>query len=265
MIKFGLTSDFILKPLTFYLETRQLKHPFELDVHTPEENVQKLLRGELDLAVISPLEYALHSSELKIFSPLGVVSNRESRVALLFFQENLPSFNTVMFPLPKDIYYHLTRIALMEFYEMEIEWKGVPQMPPEVQTALESCDAALYTRNTALDAYVQYDTRLDMVEEWCDKSAVPFVHLMIVSRQDAKITPALEWIEKSFELGRRNILAIAEHFARDRENPASYYFEILQEQYHYELQPEEHNGLKELFNYLYYYGVTDFLPELHWM
>ncbi len=265
MIRLGLTNDLILKPITYYLESGHFQHPFQIEMHSPQENVQQLLRGELDVAVVSPLEFALHSSELKVFPQLGVMSDRESRFALLFFKENLPTFHKVVFPFPEDVYFHLTRISLMEFYEMEIKWEARSPMPPEVQDALREADAALYTRNMALDAYIQNDTRMDMVEEWCDKSAVPFVHLLIVARQDFKATSLMDWFLKSYDLGARNMLAIADNFARDRSNPGSYYFEILQEFYRYPLQPEDHQGLKELFNFLFYYGVIDYLPELHWM
>ncbi len=265
MIKLGLTNDFILKPLTFWLESGELKHPFQMEWHLPAENARRLLHGELDIAVITPLEYAFHSSELKLYPHLGVVSTHESRMALLFFHENLLSFRNVLYPLPEDIYYHITRIALMEFYEMEIEWEGREELPTTVTDALRGYDAALYTGNAALDAYVQYDTRLDMVEEWCDKSANPFVHLLIATHQDSKFSDEMEWFAQSLNLGLRNVLKIAEAYAQHHPNPASYYFEVIQEHYRYHLEPTDHQALKELFNYLYYYGVIEFLPELHWM
>ncbi len=265
MIRLGLTNDFILKPLTFWLENGELSHPFKLEWHLPRENARLLLNDQLDVAIISPLEYARHSSELQLVPQLGVASTHESRIALLFFHENLPSFHRVLHPLPEDIYYHITRIALMEFYEMEIEWEGRASMPSTVAEALRGYDAVLYTGNTALDTYVQYDTRLDMVEEWCDKSAMPFVHFLIAARQDRKLEEAMDWFSQSLNLGLRNVLKIAEAYAPGRPNPASYYFEVIQNHYRYLLEDHDHLALKELFNYLYYYGVIEFLPELHWM
>ncbi len=264
MTKLGLTNDFILKPLTFYLENQQLPHSFQLEHHSPARNVQLLLNGHLDIAVISPLEYARHSSELKILPDFAVVSSRESRVALLFFKENLSTFQNVLYPVPENMYYHLTRIALLEFYEMDIQWTGREQLPAEVEVALQNYDAALYTGNEAIDAFVQFDTHLDMVEEWCDKSAVPFVHFLIVSRQEFKPDPFVDWFARSYESGKRNLLKIAESHAEGRINPAGYYLEILQEMYRYTLGEDDPPALKEMFNFLYYYGVIDFLPELHW-
>jgi hypothetical protein len=67
----------------------------------------------------------------------------------------------------------------------------------------------------------------------------------------------------SRETGMRNLMNIAGEFARDKENSWDFYFDLLNETFQYFPSEETWDSLRQYFEYLFYYGIVDYIPEMH--
>lgn len=260
MIRFGVTVDFICRPLVYYIQKNLIKHPFQLIRQDSWNNYQQLQTGKLDVALISPYHLAQSTSGLRILSELAVFSRGESGTALLFFRENLSDLDRIAFRLPEDPYHVLAQLVLTEVYELTTHWEGVT-LPLDVDTALEDYSACCYSGNDALEVYLQSEAKLDLVETWCDRIGGPYVHYLIGVRDGFKDKKVIDVLQKSLELGRRNARRIAEEYAADHRNDWDFYLDIIQHWYAFRPGNEVWESCRELTHFLYYHRHIDFIPE----
>ncbi|NOX38543.1 MAG: hypothetical protein GXO78_13510 [Calditrichaeota bacterium] len=264
MNRLGITNDLICQPLTFLLEDPNYKHPFRVVRGDLLRNCQQLIQGELDIALISPLEYARYSSELRLVRDVTVFSEQEGRVCLLFFRAAMRELKTIAFQPPEDPYHVLAQLVLNEIYEIEPAWQAV-QLPLSVDDALATHEACCYTGNAALEVDLQSDIRLDLIESWSEKMGFAFVHAVVAVRKDFRETRLLEDLQNARELGLRNIPRIARWYARDHLNDWDYYADLLEQFYRYEPDEAIWQQLREYFHYLFYYKKLDYIPELQFI
>lgn len=177
MKRLGIIRQGYSQPLFHGLPGPPLKHPeqqspFEIVEDTPSMLVQKLRQQEVDAAFLSPVDYARHSENLRIVPHIGLISAGESRGVQLLFREHLRDIRTIAVPQQvstSDVV--LTNLVLAEKYELTPQILPVTSSPKE---SLTKADAVLISGD---DVFTVHDThRLDLVEEWCDVTDLPYVH-----------------------------------------------------------------------------------------
>jgi len=262
MIRLGSTKELITRPLHFAIQTSLIDHPFKLIEQSLEQNCQDLLEGKLDVAAISAIDYARHSSELTIVKDFAVFTSGAGKYALLFFRENLQSIEQVAFLSPQSQYQLLANLVLEEFYEMELDWAPLKEMK-SLDSVLSMFPACLLEGDEALENYPKFDSQLDILEEWHDKTELNYVHQLIALNREAEDTGFLESLHLAREIGMRNLMQIAKEYAVGKGNSWDFYFDILNENFQFFPTEETWDSLRQYFEYLFYYGQIDFIPDLH--
>jgi predicted solute-binding protein len=181
---------------------------------------------------------------------------------LLFFRENLPSIERAAFLPPKSQYQLLANLVLEEFYEMELDWTPLKEMN-SLDSVLSMFPACLLEGDKALENYFKVDSKLDILEEWHVNTELNYVHQLIAINREADNTGFLESLHLAREIGMRNLMNIAKKYADDKGGSWDFYFDLLNENFQFFPTEETWDSLRQYFEYLFYYRLIDFIPDIH--
>src|SRR5881394_6721 len=163
----------------------------ELVTGTPSELNDLLVAGELDLSVISAVEYARHAKELVLLPDLAISCDGPVRSVALFSRRPVGQLDgrTVLLSASSR-----TSVALLEILCCDV-WKIKPRFADaraeaqdlEALAALPH-DAVLVIGDAALQpaAAGKYAHRYDLGEEWKRWTALPFVFAVWAARRAAR-------------------------------------------------------------------------------
>ncbi len=256
----GLTDILPLTPLVYGLNTQPLPEYIQIISQSLKENAKRLREGEIELALISPFEYALNKETWHIIPGLCLTSLGKMKHVQLFFKKDLKSIQTIAVDERASGEDILLKIIMREKYEQSPDYI---YMPADLDKMFERTEAALIIGNETLSYYPKYSARLDLNEEWLDLTGLPFVYAMWVGRELTISSQDVNFIQSSYNLGKNNLQQIAKEFALNHQEDWSFYFKFLSNDFNYILSGREEDGLLEFFNYAFFYGHTEFIPDLH--
>jgi len=265
MLKIAIPNDLITQPLVYGLDVvnkQTANLSAALIYNSLADNCRSLLQNTVDAAIVSPLDYARNSSELAILSDVAVFSTRRTQNALLFFRENLRQFHTISVLKNHTTYQVLAELLFKEYFEVEPRWEEIAPTNSDVNELLNTKKAVFLENDTAYENIYRTDRYLDILEEWHDKTGIPFIHQLIVLKRDSDPAGIRSMMNNSLNLGIRNLHKIAECHAKTGKNSEGFYLERISEDFQYIPTDETWDSLKEFFQYLYYYGYIDDIPEL---
>jgi chorismate dehydratase len=164
--------------------------PAELVTGTPAELNELLVAGELDVSVISAVEYARHADRLRLLPGIGITSDGPVRSVALFARRAVGTLDgrTVLLTASSR-----TAVALLDLLCREV-WKVRPAF---AQVRAEASDlhnlqnlphdAVLVIGDAALvlAARRAYPHRYDLGEEWKRWTGLPFVFAVWAARREA--------------------------------------------------------------------------------
>ncbi|MEE9289146.1 MAG: MqnA/MqnD/SBP family protein, partial [Bacteroidota bacterium] len=114
--KLGVVPHVFAKPLVYGLGESGAK--FELECADPATIAARMRERLLDVAFLSPIDYALHAPEYSIVPGIGVSSLSANRSLLLAFQEDLQKIQSVAVANASTSDVVAARIILEENYEV---------------------------------------------------------------------------------------------------------------------------------------------------
>jgi predicted solute-binding protein len=94
-------------------------------------------------------------------------------------------------------------------------------------------------------------------------TGLPFVYGLWAGREMTVTTADVASIISSFELGKLNLEKISKEYARKHSQNWSFYHDFLTHNLSYTFSDLEKEGLNEFYNYAFFYGFTEFIPDLH--
>jgi len=259
-IRFGISNNLIELPLLFAIQQNQINHTFQIIESSPGENYQNLLKGDLDIAFVTPLDYATASLGAQIVDNFAIYNTVDSRSVLLFFKENLRSITDVAFDGRENHYYLFAKIVLQELYEISPRWHVVSP-DRKFEEILDKFGCVFLAGEEALEKFLFFDNKIDLVEQWCNPER-QFIHEILVVREGFQDLSLLEPLFLSIELGHRNLLKIAQHYARNRKVSWDFYFDLLNHSFQYYPTDVTWGSLEEYFKFLFYYGNIEYIPEI---
>jgi len=215
----------------------------------------KLLEGEADIALASPLVFAKREGDLAILSGACVAAAGATREILLQFNTGLRRIRTLGFYGEPGLETMLTEIILKEKYGMHPRFFPMQRSPEE---ALAAVDAVLFTpdapQQPSADASV-----LDIVDEWFDMTQLPFVREILISweaRLDAAMDDAVR--RAGAAVDTRILAEIDEQMSgRGTESGT----ESLPAHYRYRFTPDAQEGLQSFFQMAFYHGLHRDIPN----
>jgi chorismate dehydratase len=252
-----LQDELIYRPLTYGLQQQPFQQHFTTAYGSESQAGYKLKEGEVHLSLISAIDYAHKKESWRIIPEIAVVCKGGSNTLLLFFRRDLKEIKKVAIDRGAITAVVLLKIILQEKYNFAPEY--IP-MQPDIDHMLAHADAALLVGDRAMCE--RRSNRLDLCEEWFDLTGLPFVYGFWAGLEIATAKEEVALIKKSCELGQKNLMNIAKKFAKQCDDNWSYYHDILTTNIYYRLNAIEKQGLLEFYTYAFYYGYSEFIPDL---
>lgn len=184
--RLGIVSYTNVAPLHYRLEPWE-KCSFVKGV--PTQLNQALLDGEIDLTLISSIEFLRHRDRLKALPDFSIATLGPVYSVMLFHWEPWEKLSGKRIALTTD---SATSVELLKVLlrATGIEADFVP-MKPDLEVMLESCDAALLIGDKALQEAVakrklgnRQPLVSDLGEKWYDLTRLPFTFAVWASLKD---------------------------------------------------------------------------------
>jgi chorismate dehydratase len=256
----SLVSYLNTKPLVYGMEKLIVDHNFILQKDVPSVCASRLVEGEVDIGIIPSIEYANSRGNWRIIPDIALVSRQAVRSVCLFFKKDIKDIKTVALDTSSRTSSALLKILLQEKYEL------IPNyivMAPDLKEMLKKADAALVIGDKALHYNADYPHLLDLGEEWYSLTGLPFVYAFWAGHELAISGKDVQAITESKQLGVQKIDEIARDYARNHPRNEEFYYNYLTKNIFYEFADEEKEGLSEFYKYAFYFGLIDYIPELH--
>ncbi|MFZ0391108.1 MAG: MqnA/MqnD/SBP family protein [Calditrichia bacterium] len=256
-------EEIISAPVFYALRQGLIPHQFEIKI-LPEKEIEQLLQqNEAVLGLLSPAAYARITSSLRVIKDFAILSEQASSNVLLFFKENLAGMDLIYYKENnKDTFESfIARIVMREVFETDAVWEPIPG-ESEAEDLLESFPALLLTGEKAFAGSIKKSSFIDLAEEWSLKVQLPLFNRILVASNRFTDSGELETLRLSLELGMRNFKKIAVNHAKSHFPQWSFYHDLLTRSFRYFPQEKDWDGLRLLLKYLFYYGETEYPPEL---
>ena len=231
--------------------------PADLVTGTPAELNDLLVAGELDVSVISAVEYARHARDLVLLPDLAISCDGPVRSVALFSRRTVGQLDgrTVLISASSR-----TSVALLELLCRDV-WKIHPQFAEARAEATDldhfselPHDAVLVIGDPALllAARQTYPVRIDLGEAWKSWTGLPFVFAVWAARRAADpsaMRRGHQALLASRAWGLAHLDLLAEQAAEATRVPVTACREYL-------------GGLDYALTYKHLAGLTDFFRRL---
>jgi chorismate dehydratase len=247
-------------PLIYGLKKQPLPENIKTSTESLKKIAIKLREGEFELGLISTLEYALNKETWHIIPGISLTSIGKVKHVQLFFKKGLKDIQKIAVDEHASGEDVLLKIIMREKYEQSPEYV---YMPANLDEMFDKAEAALIVGEKALSYYNAYPARLDLNEEWLDLTGLPFVYALWAGREITVSAQEVDLIQSSYTLGKNNLQQIAKHYAINQQENWSFYFDYIANDLNFIFSEREEDGLLEFYNYAFFYGYTEFIPDLH--
>jgi len=248
-------------PLIYGLQQAKLDSNFDIAYLAPSVCGEQLRQGAADLAIIPPLDYARRKEIWNLIPGICVSTRGSLKTLQLFFKKGLKEIKSVAVEPGFESEKVLLQILMREKYMMNPQY--VP-MAPDLDLMLDKTDAALLSGESALKYLLSSRNRLDIGEEWYDMTGLPYLTAFWAGRQFTVSQDDVEVIKKSFTLGHHNLEKICRTYAETQPETWIFYHDFLSQDISNQLSEDVIDGLMEFYNYAFFYGFIEHIPDLHY-
>lgn len=192
----------------------------DLSKDTPEKLSEQLVRGELDIAPVTLVEFLRNADDLVALSDIAVGCDGPVMSCVIVSQKPLEELDGARVALGSTsrTSVRLARLLLAEQYGVAPEYYTCP---PDLSLMMREADAAVLIGDAALRANLLDAPRLglqvhDLGQMWKDWTGLPFVFAIWAARRDylAHEPRIVEQVHEMFlasrELSAREVTKIAE-------------------------------------------------------
>lgn len=259
------------EPVYYGIEQGAIPADCRIVEGTPAQLNRKLQTGDLDVSVISAIEYAHHSESYLILPELAIASDGPAESVLFLSRVPAADLDGKSVHLSKD---SLTSVFLVKLLLAKMfgvrprfltaEAESIGLLPDDVAGILMIGDPALRARG-------QLPFTLDLGQGWKELTSLPFVFAVWAVRRDYyrdhredthRLHDAL-LRSKRHSLARLDEIcdAACGRVAMDRETCATY----LKERLCFDLTPQHLEGLRRFFTMLQAEGELATAPPLEFI
>ena len=258
--RLGIPPHLYAQPLT---GARSAAPPYEWVVDASARNAIALREGSVDLAFLTPIEYARESSLYYIVPEIAVSSQGGDGTVMLFFREGLHKLATLAINPSSASEIILARIILAEQFNLRptlVPYQGL------ADDALQQADAALVVGDSALSMTQTHDNSVDLVEEWEEMTSLPYVYGFWCGREHAADGEDLARLLRLRDEGKSNLTLLSEISAREGRLGSMNALQIHDylEQLSYDGTEDAEEGVREFIRFAYYHGVLPDVADLQY-
>lgn len=263
MIKFVYNSELITSPIIYGIKNNLISHQIKLIQLQETEVYDALEKREATIGIISPLEYAKARGDLYIIKDFIISSAESAKNALLFFKYNLSDINQIYFMCDYLGNYDcfLGELVMKEIFNVQARWKII-EKSWKIDVLLKKFDVIFLSGEKAFDVYTDYDNYIDLSEEWILNTKIPLIHRILVVHKSFNNHELLDTVRLSRELGLRNLMKIAKEFAQKHQQNWDIYYDLIKLSYQYFPDSLCWSSLENILQYIFYYGKSEYYPDL---
>jgi chorismate dehydratase len=236
--------------------------PFAVQTDQPARLTIALRERRVDLALLSPIDYARDGSLYFIVPDVAVSSSAATGSVTLHFPAGVSDIRTIAVDPSSSSEIVLAQIVLGEQFDLR------PQLVPAAGTLgqmLEKADAALLVGDASLRVREEDVQMIDLVEEWSEMTGLPFVHGMWCGRERSAGAEDLASFAHLRTSGIDALPAIAAAGASRHGLPLDpEELEAILGGFQYLLTEEAEEGMTEFLRFSYYHGVLPDVAELQY-
>ena len=258
MLKLGVVPYLNALPLYRVLDRCD---DIEIVAAVPSQLSQILQRGEVDVALLPVVEHFRGVGEA-IISNSCIGCTREVRSVLLFSNVPFRAIQSVALDSSSRTSVALTRVILADSFALSPQFHDAP---PDLETMLRGCDAALLIGDPALVAAQNYASQiesgvlrvLDLGRAWFQLTQLPFVFAAWVVRENL---PNADEIERLLDAARENGTSQIAQIATDAAQTSPLSSEVIENYFRhnieYSMTAAHRQGLDEFRRRYALHGLT---------
>ncbi len=258
-VSVGLIKDVFAKPHTYALEKNSIAHPFTIRYSSLAENAQLLSAGEVDIALISPIDYAKNSMDWEIIPGLGISSYGVTGASKLLFKKGLMNISTIATDLQFPTEMVTSQLVFLEKTGNKPQFVTAGIQPGIIP---EKTDSVLLVGDDALPLKTIQEAVFDLSEEWNDITGLPLVHAVFAAKRNniSPTTAAILMQSHSYFSEHKDVIIhdISESFGIDSQRLNIH----LNEELRYTLDDLDTDGMKEIFRHCFFHRMLDDIPEI---
>ncbi|MBN1970083.1 MAG: menaquinone biosynthesis protein [Candidatus Delongbacteria bacterium] len=225
----------------------------DLLLDVPSKLADKLRARELDLAIISSIEYAKMYKDLSIVPDLCIGSENEILSILLISKKPLGEIKTVGYDFSTRSSIVLLKIILEEIGKNKVYYT---EIEPDPYNGLRENDAVLLIGDNAMKFHnFDIDYKYDLGLEWKIMTGLPFVFALWAGYSNIDID--IFSFKTTYMNNSQNINSLLSDYENN-----DYNRNYLQNIVKYELSSDRIEGMKLFFKKAYNYGFINELPEI---
>lgn len=269
LLKLGRISYLNVLPIYHPLESGIIAHPFEIVPGIPAYLNHLMADGELDLSVVSSIEYARHRDRYLILPDLSISSRGPVRSVLLLSRYPIEDLDRQSILVTTQSHTSVVLLKILFNIFLKIKVNFVPGDCTEVFEKKQSPAAFLAIGDEALRArsIEGYPHCYDLGEQWFSRTGFPFVFAVwviqrkCIARMGDRLEEAIEALASAKRWGQSH----SDEICRLAQQKGVLGFGELQEYYRllvYDLGSAEQKGLERFFDYLPQIGEAAEVPRL---
>ncbi len=256
-------------PIYYPLESGVINHPFGIVSGTPAHLNELMAKGDLDLSVVSSIEYARYPERYSILPDLSISCCGAVRSVLLFSQMPVSGLDgkTITVSNYSATSVFLLKILFSEHLGIKADFRSGSLEAASSGRTLPLAFLAIGDEALRLSARDVYPHRLDLGEAWHSWTGLPFVFaLWVIQKKAAEkwngslgniikiLVSAKDWGTTHIE----HVCAVAAQKGVLGEDELKVYYRGLR----FDLRQIEQKGLRLFYRFLRDMGEIPKVPEL---
>ncbi len=256
-------------PIYYPLETGVIAHPFTVVSGAPSYLNELMARGDLDVSVVSSIEYARHPDRYFIMPDLSISCCGAVKSVILFSRVPISALAGQAVLASTQSHTSVALLKVLFSIQRGMEIQCVPGQCTEALARGERPTAFVAIGDEALKlrGREDYPYRLDLGGEWHAWTGLPFVFaLWVVQRKSIErwnghMETAMETLRSAKNWGRANL----DRICSEAVQAGVLSYEELRDYYEclgFDLNSGERRGLELFFQLLLQIGEISEIPSL---
>lgn len=260
-MRIGIVNYVNARPLAWGLLHGARAGAFETVLLPPAKVADALAAGTIDCGLLPSIELA-RIPDLLVVPGLAIAATHEVRSVLLVARRPIAEIRTVALDEASRTSAALVRILLDERYGLRPTFHS---QPADVETMLETSDAALVIGDPALAVARDKHVVLDLAGEWLEWTGLPFVFALWAVRRAAARPDLVTVLHASFEAGMAALPEIVAAAAAETHLPEAVLLDYYTRNLRFRMGRAEQAGLAEFLRRAATHGLVATAGQLDFL
>jgi len=228
----------------------------------PEICSERLRQGQVDIGMISSLDYSKGKGNWKIIPEICVSTKGAGKLINLFFNKEIKEIDKIAIDPNDSTATALLNVIMREKYEIAPDFVVIDG---DLKDKLNNADAAITSGDQAFQYQQTNSFYLDLCDEWFDFTGLPFVYAFWVVNENSIVDEYINSIKNNTTNINTTILECSKELSEINNENIKVYIDYFENIISSPLGDEENEGLNEFFRYAFFFGIIEHIPDLHYL